>query len=171
MSSTKPSLSSVARGRVAASCITFILLGALGCGDDGSSPEDAGVALSADAGASLAAPAAKFSEIYPLIFPSTTNARCSFCHSMPAIDSIDGKLSTGADQAAAYAALVGQTSTSSKCGGRVLVVPGQPDMSLLLQKLGESPPCGSRMPVGGMPLSDVQLEMIRSWIAAGAMND
>jgi hypothetical protein len=169
---TKRCFSRAARGgNAVALCMAFVVTSSLACGGDGSSTEEDAGALTGVVDASSAAPAAKFSEIYPLIFPSTTNPRCSFCHSMPAVDSIDGKLSTGADQAAAYAALVGQTSTSSKCGGRPLVVPGQPDMSLFLQKLGPNPPCGSRMPIGGMPLSGEQLEMIRSWIAAGAMND
>ena len=54
---------------------------------------------------------------------------------------------------------------------KTIVEPGKPDESLMLQKLSPNPPCGNRMPVGGNPFTDAQLEMIRSWIAAGAKND
>jgi hypothetical protein len=52
--------------------------------------------------------------------------------------------------------------------GKTLVVAGHPEMSLLFLKLSPNPPCGSRMPLGGTAFTDAQLEMIRSWIAAGA---
>jgi hypothetical protein len=155
---------------------------AAGCGSDPGATDDdiaeaavdagSGSAHGGDAGhGSDAGPAATFSEIYAMLFPAETNARCNFCHSMRASDTSNGKLSMGSDKAAAYAALVGKTSTSSMCMGKPLVVAKQPDMSLLVQKVLETPPCGSRMPVGGMQLSDTQVAMIRSWIAAGAKND
>src|SRR5262249_49031471 len=118
-----------------------------------------------------AGPPANFSTIYALLFPTNTNARCNFCHSMPASDPSNGRLSMGMDQDAAYAALVGKSSASSKCMGRPLVVAGRPEMSLLHQKLSETVPGGGRMPIGGKPLSEGQLAMIRGWIAAGATND
>jgi hypothetical protein len=113
---------------------------------------------------------ATFTEIYPLIFPITTRAQCSFCHGLPPNATSNGRLSTGMDRAAAYAALVGPVSTSAKCGGPSYVVPGQPEQSLLLSKLMGAT-CGDRMPLGGDPLPAAQLEMIRSWIAAGAKDD
>ena len=116
-------------------------------------------------------PAAKFSEIYAMAFPAMTNPRCEFCHSMPPSDIGNGKLHLGTDPATAYAALVGQVSVSAFCMGRPLVVPNQPEMSLMYLKLSPNPPCGNRMPLGGTPFTDVQLEMVRSWIAAGAPND
>jgi hypothetical protein len=106
-----------------------------------------------------------------MIFPRTSNAHCDMCHGLPAFDASNGNLSTGMDKTSTYAALAGKTSTSSKCGGRAFVVAGHPEMSLLLQKLTPAPPCGLRMPNGGAPLSDVQIEMIRSWITAGAQNN
>lgn len=116
-------------------------------------------------------PPGTFTEIFETLFPPTTNARCNFCHSMPASDISNGNLSTGTDQDAAYAALVGTTSTSSRCAGKQLVVPYHPEESLLLDKLQATPSCGDRMPLGGMALSDMELEVVRSWIAAGAKND
>jgi hypothetical protein len=133
---------------------------------------DAGAtAIGNDGGAAMAVTGAKFSEIYPALFPSLTNPRCDSCHVMPASEVSNGKLHMGMDKATAYAALVGKTAMGKKCIGRPLVTPGQPEQSLLLQKLGPTPPCGSRMPIGGAPISDAQLEMVRSWIAAGAKND
>jgi hypothetical protein len=130
----------------------------MGCGGDGNGSQDS-------------TPAATFTAIYAMAFPPTTNARCEFCHSMPPTDVGNGKLHVGSDQQTAYAALVGKVSASAQCMGLPLVVPSQPDMSLLLHKLSPNPPCGSRMPLGGTPFTDVQLEMVRSWIAAGAKND
>ncbi len=127
-----------------------------GCGSDGSATNG---------------PAAKFSEIYAMAFPSMTNPRCDFCHSMPASDVGNGKLHMGMDQMTAYTALVGKVSVSAYCMGRTLVDPGHPETSLFYLKLSPTPPCGVRMPNGGTPFTDAQLEMVRSWIAAGALND
>ena len=130
----------------------------------------------APAGCGSATPAptpepATFSAVYTELFPRQTKAQCNFCHSLPENDISNGKLSMGSDKATAYAALVGKASTSSKCGGRAHVVPGKPDESLLVLKLSENPVCGSRMPLGGVLLTDAQREMVRSWILAGAKDN
>jgi hypothetical protein len=49
-------------------------------------------------------------------------------------------------------------------------VPGDAANSLLIQKLGATPPCGMRMPIGA-PLSDEQMAQITQWIDLGAPND
>jgi hypothetical protein len=116
-------------------------------------------------------PTGTFSAIYPMLFPADTGPKCNFCHSMPASDVSNGKLHLGMDRHTAYAALVGQTAIGIKCMGRSLVVAGQPDMSLLVQKFSDNPPCGERMPQGGAPIPDEQIEMVRGWIAAGAKDD
>jgi hypothetical protein len=116
-------------------------------------------------------PPATFTQVYDMLFPMTTNARCVACHSMPPNDIANGNLQMGSDKAAAYAALMGHMSTSSRCMNRALVVPNNPDESLLVQKLSATPPCGSRMPLGGNVLSEAQMAMVRGWIAAGAKND
>jgi hypothetical protein len=51
------------------------------------------------------------------------------------------------------------------------VVPGNPEASYLLEKIGPQPRVGARMPDGLTPLSDQQIAMIRTWIAEGAVND
>lgn len=112
-----------------------------------------------------------FRGVYAMLFPTMTNARCNFCHSMPPTDVSNGHLYMGNDQGAAFAALVGQTSVSAKCMGRPLVLANHPESSLFFEKLAGSPPCGDRMPLGGAALSATQLRMIESWIANGANND
>jgi hypothetical protein len=51
-----------------------------------------------------------------------------------------------------------------------MVVPGQPEMSLLYRKLMDMPPCGTRMPPTGA-LNPAELDRIRTWIANGALNN
>ena len=51
------------------------------------------------------------------------------------------------------------------------IVPGDPDNSFLLQKLGPTPPIGVRMPNGLPPLSDAQIALVRTWILEGAYDD
>ena len=134
----------------------FLLIASVGCG--GSNEPMAG-------------PPGTFTEIYSMLFPSETNARCNFCHGMPASNQSNGSLHMGTAKTVAYGALVNKSSSSNKCGGKSLVVAGKPEMSLFLQKLSASPPCGDRMPVGGRMLSDVELGMIRSWIVDGAKDN
>jgi hypothetical protein len=118
-----------------------------------------------------AQPAATFSAVYEMMFPMQTNARCNACHANPANDVGNGNLQMGMDKATAYAALVGKTSTSSRCMNRPLVMPNKPDQSLFYIKLVPNPPCGVRMPNGGNAFTEEQLGMVRSWIAGGAKND
>jgi hypothetical protein len=73
----------------------------------------------------------------------------------------------------AYANLVGVPASGPLCAssGLVRVVPGEPEASLLLDKVSNDPPvCGDLMPPAN-PLDDQQIERIRSWIAEGAQND
>ena len=107
------------------------------------------------------------------MFPLGTRGQCNYCHNRPPNNLSNGKLDMGETQAAAYASLIGAVSVSAKCAalGDKLVVAGAPATSLLFVKLGASPMCGDRMPQGGSPLTDAQIEMVRSWIAAGAKND
>ncbi len=113
----------------------------------------------------------RFTAIYASLVPSGTKSKCSFCHSLPPNKISNGNLSMGMDKAAAYASLVGKMSGSATCAGRRLVVPGQPEQSLFFQKFSSTPPCGGRMPLGADPLTDAQLEMVRTWIANGAKDD
>ena len=76
------------------------------------------------------------------------------------------------ESGAAYAALV--FAEPSLAGARALdllrVVPEHPEQSFLMIKLTEpsSAALGSRMPLVGNPLSDAEIEMVRTWILEGA---
>ena len=51
------------------------------------------------------------------------------------------------------------------CDGRIRVVPGSPDESLLVEKLAnDTPSCGDRMPIIGA-LSAAEIACVRDWIA------
>lgn len=59
-------------------------------------------------------------------------------------------------------------------GGRggAVVVPGAPCESLIVEKVGEAPPFGARMPLDGPPfLDDEDVQVIADWIAEGARDD
>jgi hypothetical protein len=111
-----------------------------------------------------------FSSIQTEVFETTDLAgrtSCVTCHTdqgrTPA-----GNLNLRADP---YAALVNKTSTGKP--GAVLVEPGDPDSSYLIQKLeGRSGIVGLRMPRNGPPyLSDGQIAVVRRWIELGAPRD
>lgn len=60
------------------------------------------------------------------------------------------------------------------CGelGLMRVAPNDPDASLLLDKVANTPPrCGCPMPTSPPALSDAAVQQIRTWIMAGAPND
>jgi outer membrane protein assembly factor BamB len=80
----------------------------------------------------------------------------------------------------AYAALVGVAAMGSdpagsaqQCAASGLqrVTPGDPDASLLVQKLEHTQSCGGPMPSAAETLPAAQLQQVRTWIANGARND
>ncbi|MGI9223506.1 MAG: Ig-like domain-containing protein, partial [Woeseiaceae bacterium] len=73
------------------------------------------------------------------------------------------------DASTSYALLVGVASTED---GTVLrVAPGDPDNSYLIQKLEGTASVGGQMPLGGTPLSQGTIDIIRQWITDGAIDD
>ena len=53
--------------------------------------------------------------------------------------------------------------------GESLIMPGDPCGSVLVQKIGASPPFGARMPLDGPPYVDpAKVQIIKDWIAEGA---
>jgi hypothetical protein len=152
--------------------LAFATLASCGADSTGNMAGAAASSGGASGGAAgQAAPGASFSAVYAMMFPMETNARCNACHANPANDVGNGKLSMGMDKATAYAAIVGKASASSHCMNQMLVVPGKPEASLFYLKLTATPPCGVRMPNGGNAFTEAQLEMVRSWISAGAHDD
>ncbi len=74
---------------------------------------------------------------------------------------------------ATYTALVGVTSRGPRCGqtGLKIVDPGDPDGSLLYQKV-TTPTCGARMPAEYEPYLDSdETGQIQQWIMKGALNN
>lgn len=138
--------------------------------DDASTMMDDASAMMDDASMGDAGPEASAFEadVWPIL-----QARCVFCHA-----SGSGML-TFTDAATAHAALVGpdRARGTGMCTEAEAplerVTPGDPEASFLFVKVSGTPPegCGSRMPLSGGPLTAAQVETIRSWIAAGAMND
>lgn len=55
-------------------------------------------------------------------------------------------------------------------GGNVIIA-GNANSSPLVDKIEPSPDHGSRMPLGRSPLSNTQIETIRTWINEGAQNN
>jgi hypothetical protein len=60
----------------------------------------------------------------------------------------------------------------STCGcgnsGKIRVVPGKPEESLLVEKLAGNPSCGDRMPPTGEPISEELQTLVKNWIKQGA---
>lgn len=77
--------------------------------------------------------------------------------------------------ASSYDAIVGvePTTATAAADGLLLVAPSEPDRSFLLSKVtGElAPGDGALMPLTGGALPDSSIQLIRDWIAAGALRD
>ena len=114
---------------------------------------------------------ATFTVVYEEIFVGSGCASGS-CHGANA-----GRLPL-ATQREAYDALVGVIARGEACGvlptlgtSWIRVDPGNPDGSLLYDKVASAQPiCGDRMPISSA-LDPAQVELIRGWIGAGALNN
>ncbi len=73
----------------------------------------------------------------------------------------------------AWTALVGAAPAGDECMGvsAPLIAPGDPEGSLLWQKLGSEPECGERMPLSGDDLTVGERCALREWIRCGACAD
>ena len=110
----------------------------------------------------MASADATFTEVYDDVL--LLSCAYSSCHLG------EGNAQLGWDDAeTAYASLVGIASTQVET--MALVDPGAPDSSYLMWKLEEnSGITGNQMPPS-VPLSEDQIGRVRTWIAAGALND
>jgi len=127
----------------------------------GDAPADLGAD---DAGSDATGPGPAFAAVLEVF-----KARCTACHAAGAIAPGMPALHLTAD--VAYKSLVGVPAEQS-CGG-TLVVPSSSAQSYLVRKLIDATPCeGVRMPMAYeapfMPLSDADLQAVRSWIDQGA---
>jgi hypothetical protein len=101
-------------------------------------------------------------DILPLLMRPAGEAGC-FCH-IPSSKRTPGLDATGL-ALDSYKDLIrgGNTSHST------IVIPGDPCSSLIVQKVGNAPPSGSRMPSDGPPyLTPTEIALLSDWIAEGA---
>jgi len=139
-------------GRVNA-CVACLFLVVLGCGSD--DPPDGGD------DADLGEPT--FETVSALL-----QGRCAVagCHATPP------RYDLTAD--GLYDRLT-QPLTEPECDGFTLVIPKNPEQSLLPRIVSDKPPCAARMPYGcdasGTCLSETHIGLIEDWIEAGAPRD
>ena len=95
------------------------------------------------------------------------NERCINCHAPGAFAQMVG-IPWDFREDTAFDDLVNRVS--SQDADFTLVVPGDPDSSLMFLKISsESPPVGEMMPLGGPPLTDGEVQLIRAWVEQGAL--
>jgi len=96
-------------------------------------------------------------DVRPLI--ARAPGGCAPCHL--------GRVTSGLDLSSYQALRRGGINSGPR-----IVVGSEPCSSILLQKLGRTPPFGSRMPFNGPPyFSPDELLLVRDWIAEGAANN
>lgn len=99
---------------------------------------------------------------------------CGACHASATGPSAGGGFTLGDDACTAYDRVLNGAASGFACAdsGALLVVPGNPAASLLFQKLGATPSCGSLMPFGTtVPYSMTEMQLVtdlETWIQSGA---
>lgn len=78
----------------------------------------------------------------------------------------DSNYSNFAESEEAALALVGESGEATCASAGPLIDPDNPAASIIIQKVtASSPPCGTRMPVVGGPLSQEDITCLQEWIA------
>lgn len=99
------------------------------------------------------------------------NGGCQGCH-LPDSAFFEDAVIDYSDEATALAEMLNRPAAGSECvgGDGVLIVPGDPDASLFVEKFGfdAEVSCGDRMPLGGSAVPATFLPPIRQWIMEGA---
>lgn len=103
-----------------------------------------------------------FSEIQSNVFTST--CATAGCHA-----GAGAPQGLRLDAANSYGLLV--NVPSSEVPSVLRVAPGDPDGSYLIRKLEGTAAVGERMPLGRQPLAQATIDVIRQWIADGAIDD
>ena len=92
-----------------------------------------------------------------------SRGRCNSCHT---------GAGSGASQSGFEISTYAHLRTGGGRSGVAIVVDGDPCASILVQKIGTSPPFGRRMPYNGPPyLSAADITLVRDWIAEGARDN
>lgn len=97
----------------------------------------------------------------------TQNCALSGCHTGP-----NALLGVNLSEGQSYASLVGKPS--AEVPGMELVSANRPDLSYLIVKLegsAEMAPGTLLMPMGRSPLKKEDIDRVRAWIAAGALDN
>ena len=131
---------------------------------------EAGSTGGAAGGGATGAGGATFTAVFDAMFASSAAAGCGSCHGAAPTPSLNGGLGGLMTKEAAYSALVGKMSSSAMCSGMPYVTAGDPEASLLYQKVATTPMCGMRMPPGSM-VEAADQELLKTWIMAGAKDD
>lgn len=92
---------------------------------------------------------------------------CSVCHTGGG-SSLPSSMNLSSAQNS-FANLV--SVASIEVPGLMRIKPGDPDNSYLVHKISGTQAVGARMPLGGAPLSQTTINMIRDWVSAGAQNN
>ncbi len=133
----------------------------------GETPGDAPAPTDADGGGGVvgcdnsdsdpATPVSFARDVRPLMTRSPGG--CGPCHL--------GRITSGLDLSSYASMRRGGLNTGTK-----IIVSSVPCESILLQKIGRTPPFGSRMPFNGPPyFSAEERQLVRDWIAEGALNN
>ncbi len=132
--------------------------GAAGGGGEGGSGGTGGSVVT---GTTSTVTGPSFAEVYTKVL-EPRSCTSGYCHG-----SFDGNLI--AEMHATYLGILGGIADGEGCGNAKLVIPGDPENSMLYLKVSMTkPPCGERMPFSNVVLPASEIELIRAWIAAGA---
>jgi mono/diheme cytochrome c family protein len=90
--------------------------------------------------------------------------KCSLCHGPGT--------SNGPDLAHPFDPVTGAVNITAS-NGQTMIIPGDPDNSLLVKKLTDPVPAGAgrSMPLKAPPLTDEQIELVQRWILEGAQDN
>jgi hypothetical protein len=134
------------------------LLALAGTGASGSANE-----LPSGAGTGAGeAPSGREPLSFARVYERVLAPRCGPCHTIGA----SGELQMP-DAVRAYASIINVAGRGA-CNGRLLVVPGVPEASALLDKVSDGELCGTHMPLGRASLSEDEIALVRQWIEEGA---
>lgn len=107
-------------------------------------------------------PSATFTRVQNEVFtPSCTTIGCH--------DTLGQQSQLVLSSGQAYAMTVGRASVEMP--SLLRVEPGSPERSYLYRKITGAGITGERMPLGGPPLDDAKIRLVRDWIRRGAPND
>ena len=146
--------------------VGFMLLGAGGClaeVEPEVGPVRAGICKSEDSDPNRSV--SYRTDVLPLWERPLGMAGCS-CH-LPSSRRTSGIDSTGLDVSSYTSIMRGGNSSRDTA-----IIPGDPCMSLVVQKVSAAPPSGNRMPSDGPPyLTPKEIALLSDWIAEGALDN